>query len=227
MKTKEQREWGEQYGGKSDREMNEIVKGMVSSKVDAIRARAEERHQKQLEEERSLTYPKIVKSIPEAQKRIKSLEGKPEKLQEAKKKALNKEFDYQVKTEHFSESGRALWVSDKLVKWMQTDEEYLQTKQDLAQARNDYSRYLALKAEWEEDNKDIIEAERIRSKRSELLQADPETLKALGITPDPIFTPVTTHSEVQADGREDIRRSLRAIHPSATDAEIDGMMKSV
>ena len=94
MKTKEQLEWGEQYGGKSDREMNEIVKGMVSSKVDAIRARAEERHQKQLEEERSLTYPKIVKSIPEAQKRIKSLEGKPEKLQEAKKKALNKEFDY-------------------------------------------------------------------------------------------------------------------------------------
>lgn len=87
MKTKEQLEWEEKYGGKSDREMNEIVKGMISAQAEEIRARAEERHQKELEEERSLTYPKIVKAIPEAQKRIKGLDGKPEKLQEAKRKS--------------------------------------------------------------------------------------------------------------------------------------------
>lgn len=187
MKTKEQLEWEEKYGGKSDREMNEIVKGMISAQAEEIRARAEERHQKELEEERSLTYPKIVKAIPEAQKRIKGLDGKPEKLQEAKKKVLNKEFDNLLKIGMFSESSRALWVSEKLLKWMQTDEEYLQTKADLAQARNDYSRYLALKEDWEKENEDIIKAERIRSKRAELLQADPETLKSLGITPDPAF----------------------------------------
>ena len=50
-------------------------------------------------------------------------------------------------------------------------------------AINLYSKSLALKEEWEQENADIIEAERARSRREELLSADPEALRALGITP--------------------------------------------
>lgn len=47
-------------------------------------------------------------------------------------------------------------------------------------------KYEKLKEDWETDNKELIEAERLRTKREELLSADPETLRALGITPPPV-----------------------------------------
>lgn len=226
MKTRAEVEWDEKYGSMTKLERDRVWKDSLSDKIDEMKAMRDERYQKEQEAQRSITYPKIVRAIPEAQKRIQSLEGKPEKMAEAKKKALNKEFDKEVKYERMSESRRALWVSDKLVKWMRSDEEYIQTKSELAQARNDYSRYVALKAEWEKENADIIEAERTRSRRAELLQANPDTLRALGITPDPSFVPsVSPHSEDPQ--KEELRKALKAIHPSASDTEIEGMLKSV
>lgn len=85
----------------------------------------------------------------------------------------------------YSESSRLLWVARGLEKFIQSDE-YKRVKNDLKDATNLYSKSLALKEEWEQENADIIEAERARSRREELLSADPDALRALGITPPPV-----------------------------------------
>lgn len=72
------------------------------------------------------------------------------------------------------------------------------------------------------ENHDIIEAERQRSKREELLSADPEALRALGITPPPVQK--VSRAEEDPEFNETLE-ALRAIHPSATDAEIEQMAK--
>ena len=82
-----------------------------------------------------------------------------------------------------------------------------------------------MKTQWEEDNKDIIEAERLRTKREELLSADPEALRALGITPPPVQK-VSRAGEVEVDPElKELMEDLRANHPFATDAELEKMAK--
>ena len=202
--------------------MNERSKAGVSKKMAGRMERMMAQEEEQ-EKAKPHTYAEITKEIPKALAKINSLKDQPAKLVKEKRVALNKEFDELVKKEAYGESQRGLWISEQVVKFMGSVE-YMKVKQDLTYFTNLYSECLALKEEWEKDNADIIEAERIRSKRAELMQADPETLKALGITPDPTFTaPKVEEKSLQ----EEMIENLRAIHPSATDAELSAMDKLV
>ncbi len=225
-KTPQQRkiEWDEKYGGMTRREYNATVSDMLSGKFSAYHARIVEEAEREKAEEKSLTYPQIVKAIPEALKRVEQYKDMPKALQEKKKSSLNKQFTTEVKYEREFESNRELWVSDKLLKWMETDPEYLQAKQEFTLATNDYSKYVYLKEKWEKDHADIIKAEKDRSARAELMQADPETLRALGITPEVVVAPVEKTAD---DGKSSLREALRAIHPSASDVDIENMVKQV
>lgn len=202
--------------------METKVKNSLSAKMQA-HLEAVAQRDVDMEKDRPHTYAEITKAIPKALARINSLKDQPAKLVKEKRVALNKEFDDLVKREAYGEHQRELWISEQVVKFMGSVE-YMKVKQDLTYFTNLYSECLALKEEWEKDNADIIEAERVRSKRAELMQADPETLKALGITPDPTFTaPKVEEKSPQAEMIE----NLRAIHPSATDAELSAMAKLV
>lgn len=167
------------------------------------------------------TYGEIIKTISKAKADIEKLKEQPEKLVIKQRKKLNDMFDDLVDKELYSESSRVLWVAREMEKFLQSDE-YKKVKNDLKDATNLYSKSLALKEEWEQENADIIEAERARSRREELLSADPEALRALGITPPPVQK--VSRSEEDPEFNETLE-ALRAIHPSATDAEIEQMAK--
>ena len=83
----------------------------------------------------------------------------------------------------------------------------------------------ALKERWEKDNKALLDMERMRSMRSDLMKLDPEALRALGIEPEAVSTSVA--GSKADDGKGALREALRSIHPSATDAEIENMVKLV
>ncbi|MGN0505790.1 MAG: hypothetical protein ACI4FZ_04470, partial [Lachnospiraceae bacterium] len=181
----------------------------------------------------NLPYGGLVKAVAKSSKQIKSLENKPEELRNAMRAKLEEEFADLVEAGMFDErniTAREMYISKKLVEYMSDPAgEYHKVKEELQQARNDYAIYLAKKEEWEQENADIINAERIRTKRAELMQADPEALRALGIEPDPVSTPVAgSASGADADdGKGALREALRSIHPSASDAEIESMVKLV
>ena len=199
--------------------MNERAKAGLESKITAHLQTMAER---EAEKKRPHTYGDIIKTAKKAKADIEKLTGKPEELLQAKRADLNKEFDDLVEAELFTESNRALWVAGNMEKFLQS-EEYLTAKDDLREATNLYAECLALKEQWEKDNADIIEAERVRSKREELLSADPETLRALGITP---VAGASKKSGAKSEDTEmgEKEKALRAIHPSATDAEIKAML---
>ena len=201
--------------------MNERAKAGVRSKITAHLQTMAER-KAEAKEKRPHTYGDIIKTAKKAKADIEKLTGKPEELLQAKRADLNKEFDDLVEAELFTESNRALWVAGNMEKFLQS-EEYLTAKNDLREATNLYAECLALKEQWEQDNADIIEAERVRSKREELLSADPETLRALGITP---VAGASKKSVAKSEDTEmgEKEKALRAIHPSATDAEIKAML---
>lgn len=209
--------------------MNERAKAGLKSKITAhLQAMAE--REAEAEKKRPHTYGDIIKTAKKAKADIEKLTGKPEELLQAKRAELNKEFDDLVEAELFTENNRALWVAGNMEKFLQS-EEYLTVKNDLREATNLYAECLALKEQWEQDNADIIEAERVRSKREELMQADPETLKALGITPDPSLNPskksVDGSKEAGSEDNELLEResALRSIHPYATEDEIRAMAR--
>lgn len=217
------------YKGLTANELTRFSRDSLFRKLNKYHSEAEERAQRRIKDE-ALGYSQIVKSFLDAEKRVEKLKDEPKRLADKKRTTLNSEYDAAVKRGliKLHDGCKELWVSQKLVEWMNYDEEYLRVKEELSDAGSDYNRYLALKVKWETENEDIIKAERIRTKREELLQADPEALRALGITPDPTFevTKVTPQSEEDEKG-ENIRAALKSIHPSATDAEIEGMLKSV
>ncbi len=204
--------------------MASVSKAGVSSKLKGHMEKLAQQDA-EMEKGRPHTYAEITRAIPKALAKINELKGKPDKMVKDKRVSLNKEFDDLVKREVFNESHRELWVNEQVVKFMGSVD-YMKVKQDLTYQTNLYCECLALKEDWEKENTDIIEAERLRSKRAELLQADPETLKALGITPDPTFT-APKAKEQEDNPLADIEKSLRAIHPSATDADISAMAKLV
>ena len=86
---------------------------------------------------------------------------------------------------YFSERSRGEWISKELSNYLWS-EEYKTAKDNLSEATKRLRKYEKLKEDWETDNKELIEAERLRTKREELLSADPETLRVLGITPPPV-----------------------------------------
>lgn len=200
--------------------MNDNAKKGLVKKLDAycehISARMAEEERKEPH-----TYGEIIKTISNAKVYIEKLKELPEKLVVKQRKKLNERFDDLVDKKLYSESSRLLWVARGLEKFIQSDE-YKKVKNDLKDATNLYSKSLALKEEWEQENADIIEAERARSRREELLSADPDALRALGITPPPVQK--VSRSEEDPEFNETLE-ALRAIHPSATDAEIEQMTK--
>lgn len=226
IKTQAELEWERTYGHMTREELQESVKVSIHEKLEAARVRAEQKVQ-EYNAKYNLPYGQLVRAVVKIEKEIKDLEDVPEKLLTKKRKELEKEFEQQADLGWFNKNNKELWIANQIVEYMQ-GEEYLQAKYALQEAKNDLEIYRKNKAEWEEENADIIKAERIRTKREELLQADPEALRALGITPDPTFevTKVTPQSEEDEKG-ENIRAALKSIHPSATDAEIEGMLKSV
>lgn len=175
-------EYERKYGNKSDTEMREIVGGMIRKKFAEARAMAEQR-QIERDAKYNLPYGELVKAVARTRKQVKDLEGKPEELLSSKREDLEAEYADLVKR-GMPDVNKELWIDGKLVDYMkQLDGEYSTSKTELQQARNDLAIFLAKKEEWEQSNADIIEAERVRTRRAELLQADPEALRALGIEP--------------------------------------------
>ena len=183
MKTQAEIEWEEKYGSMTQKEIAAGVKESIGNKLTEITARKNE----QIAEQDAiyiLPYGEYSKVITELRERIADLDGKPEKLKEAKRAELEAEYAEAKKYDRVLHSNKELWVSEQLLKYLRNDEEYLTTKSELLRARTDLAIYLAKKEEWEENNADIIEAERYRTRRAELLSADDETLRALGIEPE-------------------------------------------
>ena len=203
--------------------MNERAKAGVRSKITAHLQTMAER-KAEAKEKRPHTYGDIIKTAKKAKADIEKLTGEPERLVREKRVELFKEFDKLVENGLYSKdtASRELWVAGNIEKFLQS-EKYLTAKNDLREATNLYAECLALKEQWEQDNADIIEAERVRSKREELLSADPETLRALGITP---VAGASKKSGAKSEDTEmgEKEKALRAIHPSATDAEIKAML---
>lgn len=203
--------------------MNQKAKNGVATKLTAYFQSKADR-EVEIERKRPHTYGEIIKTAKKAKADLEHLTGEPGRLVQVKKTELNKEFDDLKEAELFSENNRALWVAGKIEKYLQS-EEYLTVKNDLKEATNLYAECLALKEQWEQDNADIIEAERVRSKREELLSADPETLRALGITPVAGASKKSeAGSKVAGDENREIKKALRSVHPSATEAEIKAML---
>lgn len=219
-----EKEWNEKYGNMTAEEREQEWKNSTNKKLDVYVTKILHK-QEEYDAKYNLPYGGLIKELQKAEKRIRELEGEPEKLYSTKRAELEKEYDT---VQYEFNSNRELWISGEMLKYLE-GEEYKEAKAKLQQARNDYAIYLAKKEEWEQENADIINAERIRTKRAELMQADPEALRALGIEPDPVSTPVygSVSGADADDGKGALREALRSIHPSASDAEIESMVKLV
>lgn len=194
--------------------MNNVEFEQLSEKLQAEYEEAKKPH----------TYSEIIKAIAGANKTIEKLKDKPVEMRKAKKLELEAEFDTLVKRRMFSEHLRGEWVAKELYKYL-FSEEYTSVVDEVKTVTANLAEYSEMKTQWEEDNKDIIEAERLRTKREELLSADPEALRALGITPPPVQK-VSRAGEAEVDPElKELMEDLRAIHPSATDAELEKMAK--
>lgn len=215
MKTDVELAWERQYAGKTDRELNELTRGMISKKFSEAKARAE-LLQAEHDAKYNLPYGEIIKALSKAGKQVKNLESKPEELRKAKKEELEKEYADLAKR-GMQDSNKELWICGKLQKYMSSGE-YCTAKAELEQARNDYAIYLAKKEEWEQENADIIETERIRSKRLELLQAEPEALRALGINPDVVEIPRSRVKKATPSDEETEKEKARKAMEIDTDA---------
>jgi hypothetical protein len=193
------------YGNKTDAEMNEIVGSMLSKKFAEAKDRADQR-QAEFSAKYNLPYGELVRAISRTKKQIEELENKPSMLLSTKRKSLEAEYADLI-GRGMQDTNRELWIDEKLVEYMKhTDGEYITAKRELQQARQDYAIYLSKKDDWEQENADIIMSERARTKREELLQADPEALRALGIDPVIAESKPSRNKEETAD-----QKALRAM----------------
>lgn len=224
-----EREFDRMYGGKTDTEMNKIVGGMLSEKFSERIIRAEQ-EQADLEAKYKLPFNELVKAVAQTEKQVEVLKGKPEELLSAKRKELENEHKSLVNAGMFDERDtvqKELFISKKLVMYMgDSAGEYRKVKSELQSVERDLSIFRENVEQWKKDHADIIKAEQIRTMRDELMRTDPAVLKVMGIAVDPAYAPVST-ATVEADPKGSLRNALRAIHPSATDAEIEGMVKLV
>lgn len=164
--------------------MNDTAFKGFTTKLEAHR----ERIIAQVEGERRKephTYGDFIREIAKANSDIAKYKDVPENLQNSYRVKLNKQFDDLVDRGYFSERSRGEWISRELSNYLWS-EEYKTARDNLSEATKRLRKYEKLKEDWETDNKELIEAERLRTKREELLSADPETLRALGITPPPV-----------------------------------------
>lgn len=195
----------------------------IKQKLEERRIRREEARLAE-EAKKPHTYSEIIKAIAGANRTIEKLKDKPVDMRKAKKLELEAEFDTLVKLRMFSEHLRGEWVAKELYKYL-SSEEYTSVVDEVKTVTANLAEYSEMKTQWEEDNKDIIEAERLRTKREELLSADPEALRALGITLPPVQK-VSRAGEAEVDPKlKELMEALRAIRPSATDAELEKMAK--
>lgn len=182
-----EKEWNEKYGNMTGAELSNVALQGIGKKFDEMRLRAEQ-EQEEYNAKYNLPYGGLVKAVAKSAKQIEALAGKPEELRNAMRAKLNEEFDDLVEAGMFDKrntTARELYISKKLVAYMDDSTgDYFKAKMELQQAQKDHAIYLAKKEEWEQENADIINAERMRTKRAELMQADPEALRALGIDPD-------------------------------------------
>lgn len=175
--------------------MNDTAFKGLTTKLEAPRERIiaqveahRERIIAQVEGERRKephTYGDFIREIAKANSDIAKYKDVPENLQNSYRVKLNKQFDDLVDRGYFSERSRGEWISRELSNYLWS-EEYKTARDNLSEATKRLRKYEKLKEDWETDNKELIEAERLRTKREELLSADPETLRALGITPPPV-----------------------------------------
>lgn len=224
-----EKEFDRMYGGKTDTEMNKIVGGMLSEKFTERIIRVEQ-EQADLEAKYKLPFNELIKAVAKAEKQVEALKGKPEELLSAKRKELEDEYSSLVNAGMFDERDtvqKGLFISEKLVRYMgDSAGEYRKVKSELQSVERDLSIFRENVEQWKEEHADIIKAEQIRTMRDELMRTDPAVLKVMGIAPDPAYAPVSTATS-EADPKDTLRQALRAIHPSATDTEIEGMIKLV
>lgn len=179
---KKQKEFEEKYGmPMTPGNMDKAVRLSLGAKFKE-RCEMAEQEKKDWELKYNLPYGELVKAVKSTAQEINDLKDKPKQLRDAERARLELEFDNLVEIGQFSSNQKELWVSEKLNKYMQSDE-YMNVKYKLSELKKDHAIYLANKENWEKENSAIIEAERNRTIREELLQADPEALKALGISP--------------------------------------------
>lgn len=125
-----------------------------------------------------------TKSITEIQNRIKELERSVEKqeetvqlLEQAQERKFRKEF---------SRIGGLVGIHldaavyEAMNGWLSTDEKYLEAVTELKTVKKDYTAHCNAKELYLEDNKDLIEAEREKNRRRDLLSSG--ILEELGIT---------------------------------------------
>lgn len=220
-------EYEEKYGGMGEHERKQLVRSSIAYKRAELERKQKE-EQEQKEAKYNLPYGEIIKEVNSARKRISELEDKSQKLRDDKRAELSKQYDHLAKYGRAPMSDKEIWISGQLVKYMENSEsDFYKAKADLATARNDLAIYLARKEQKEKDLADVIEAERYRTRRAELLSADPEALRALGIEPIISATSATPATKIEGSKAEELRAALKGVHPSASDSEIEGMLSSV
>lgn len=227
-------EWKENYGNMSYSEIRgTVIMPNLSTKISNYRASKEQEQveaELELEAKYKLPFNELVKAVAQTEKQVEALKGKPEELLSAKKKELENEYKSLVNAGMFDERDtvqKELFISKKLVMYMgDSAGEYRKVKTELQSVERDLSIFRENVEQWKVDHADIIKAEQIRTMRDELMRTDPEVLKVMGIAVDPAYASVST-ATVEADPKDSLRNALRAIHPSATDAEIEGMVKLV
>ena len=165
--------------------MNDTAFKGLTTKLEAHRERIIAQVEEEERRKEPHTYGDFIREIAKANSDIAKYKDVPENLQNSYRVKLNKQFDDLVDRGYFSERSRGEWISRELSNYLWS-EEYKTAKDNLSEATKRLRKYEKLKEDWETDNKELIEAERIRTKREELLSADPETLRALGITPPPV-----------------------------------------
>lgn len=142
-------------------------------------------HRKEVE--KIISFSKEIyssKSIAEIQNRIKELERSVEKQEETVQ--LLEQAQEQKFRKEFSRIGGLVGIHlDAAVyaamnEWLSTDEKYLEAVTELKTVKKDYTAYCNAKELYLEDNKDLIEAEREKSRRRDLLSSG--ILEELGIT---------------------------------------------
>ena len=165
--------------------MNDTAFKGLTTKLEAHRERIIAQVEEEERRKEPHTYGDFIREIAKANSDIAKYKDVPENLQNSYRVKLNKQFDDLVDRGYFSERSRGEWISRELSNYLWS-EEYKTAKDNLSEATKRLRKYEKLKEDWETDNKELIEAERLRTKREELLSADPETLRALGITPPPV-----------------------------------------
>ena len=223
LKTDEELRMEKDYWSKSDNEKDAIVGKMIHKKFTGYWGAQSERKAEH-DAKYNLPYGDLVRAVEKTTKKIAELKNKPENLLKAERERLLKEYENLVKRGMAPVSNTEIWIAKDVENFiLASDGEYRKAKNELVQAEKDLEIYLEKKAQWEIENADIIRAERIRTKRAELLQADPEALRALGIEPTVVSHSV--HSRKTEKTADEERNAILKSLDVDTDALLPAFME--